>query len=342
MRVFVGILLFIFIVLPMLCGMLFLAAINTWAFDRTFYNEILEDEAVYEGFIQEAQLQIQGTGTVFDELPDEAASAGLREVVTPQYLRTTTTQIVDQVFDVLEGRRNEIDISIDLQPVKNAITGEQRQNFAQAIAANLPNCRTGEQARNNAAEFPTCREGGLSDAELVNQIEAAAPALVATLPDTVRLPQPVGLFEFNNAPIDFPGINSVMIVALLTLSALALIFWFVNGILMGDTRRTRLIALGFMLLIPSAFVLFTGLAMGGGLWESSIRTAISQSTGTYTNALTDSVIDAAARVRAGFLIAGGIPFIISILLMVLGYTSPSGKRKREDDGIYVTVPSNRV
>jgi hypothetical protein len=343
MRTFIGLLMFVFVVLPLVCGLFFLAAINSWAFDRGFYQEILDNPAVYEAMLEETSVEIQNTGTVMDDVPADAVGAGLREVLTPEYLRSQTMQVIDQVFDVLEGRTNRVKISVDLTPIKQSLSGESGTDFAAAAVQALPMCRAGENPRANAAEFPTCRAEGVSDEELIAQIEASLPALIEDMPDMLSIDESIDLRGPDNMPFYFPGITSIMATLLLSLAGMALIFWLANGVVFGDDRRSRLIALGAMLLIPAAFVLFAGLAMSGNLWESAIRSAVLRETGSpYASALADSAIDAVARVRTGFLVAGGIPFAISLALLAWGLASPSEKRKREDDGLYVTVPNRDI
>jgi hypothetical protein len=121
----IGLLLVIFLVLPLIFTTLIMIAINSWVLDRSFYVNLLDNPDLNEALLsQDLPLYVNNRWfprEINSDLPPVPLDKALREVMTPQYLRDQSVRVVNQAFDTLEGRRDVFDISMGFAPVKAAL-----------------------------------------------------------------------------------------------------------------------------------------------------------------------------------------------------------------------------
>ena len=133
-----------------------LLAANTWIFDKDFYVDSLDNEALYEVLLQDLPdyLNTEAFDREFEPGQEfeanRAIAMGMREVVSSDYLREETLRVIDEAFTLIDGNNDALEVAVDLRPVKSALLDEGRNDFAQAMAANLPACETD---RNHAARM---------------------------------------------------------------------------------------------------------------------------------------------------------------------------------------------
>jgi hypothetical protein len=285
-----------------------------------------------------------GTGLPeeFGDVPPVAFNAGLREIITAEYLQALTSDAVDQVFDMLEGNTARFVLTFDLVPIKAALSGAGASDFATAYVEALPVCRANQSALSPGSRLPVCRESDAIRSELVAQVEEALPGLAESLPNELGLAREVIPPDIAGVPWSLANIGQITTVSVVILGIVALIFWLIDGFILGTETRERLLWLGFMLLIPAGLVLLTGIGMSMPSIETVIRDSILRGEGVGNVQLATSVATAAVsateQVRTGFLIAGGIPTLIAVVLLIIGLaTRPSDKPK--NDGRYVQIPS---
>jgi hypothetical protein len=343
-RTFLGLLLFIFIVLPLGAASLAMVSLSSWILDRDFYTTVLDDPALYEAILTEEipaslrQVEVEGIGQV----PETALTAGLREVVTPEYLRTQARQVVDEMFEIIDGTGSTIEVTLDLLPVKAELRGEGGNRFALAFAENLPVCAAGEEPRANAGDLPRCRPDNVSPEAIAEQITASLPRLLEATPDQIVLNEPDRV-TVNEFP--FAGRLSVRTLfenGITIMTIVAALFWFLTAIIGGAGQRSILIWLGWMLAIPALLILLAGagivsepvmdiLRRGSAAWVVNGQQVSSE----FQTASLGIAREVAGRVGNGFLVVGGVSVGVSLVLLLLGSLSPG----RIETGRTVTVPS---
>ena len=105
MRKFYALLVVVAVFIPLAIAVMTLVSIRPWVLDRGFYENLLDDEALYK-----AQ-STNGLPDVFahdlfaaEGIPAGALNVALREVVTPDYLREQSLSAIDAAFDYVDGR----------------------------------------------------------------------------------------------------------------------------------------------------------------------------------------------------------------------------------------------
>ena len=319
------------IVFPLLLAALMTFSVSTWAFDRGFYLQLVSDERIYEAILGETAWEQEQIfeDTEFDGIPGDALAKTLREVITPNYLRSQAVTMVNDAFDAVEGRASVLELTVDLTPLKDRLRGEAGDRFARSLAANLPVCSAGEQAFAPGAQLPRCRPANLSEERAAELIVEALPAFLDSLPDTY--PQPPQTIHFYYTPEDafltgFLGTNRLIWVNIL-LALVAASFWVSAAFVGGENRRRIVQWLGWPLFVPAVLILIGGIAIriaagwpwidyGLSSWVLSDVWYSAEIAEVFT-AIARSAIKAIAR---GFLVTGGISIGISMGLIVWSYS----------------------
>jgi hypothetical protein len=343
MRVGCGFLLFILIVFPLLLVFILLAGINTWVLDRGFYQEVLSQPGLYESALDEAVVNWSGAGLPeeFGDVPPEALNAGLREIITPEYLQSLSVSAVDQVFDVLEGRSQALTLSFDFEPVKAALQGDGAADFANAYVEALPTCRANQETLSAETGLPVCRPTEVSAQELASQVQAAVPAVAESLPGEFSADRFVKMPDVGSIRLQPGTLRTLMTSGLIILGIVAVLVWLIDGFIGATDTRSRLLWLGFTLLLPAGLVLLAGISLSAPSLETILQNNFVGSSGAQNPQVAASfaaaAVSASAPVRNGFLAAGGIPTLVAVVLLIFGLISrPSAKRKNAVQ--YVQAP----
>ena len=153
MRKTYALLVVIAVFVPLAIAVMTLLSIRPWVLDRSFYENLLDDEALYEvqttgrfpdgfttGFSNELPDAFTRNLFAADALPADALIAALPEVVTPGYLRAQSLSAIETAFDFIDGSRSDLQFAVDIVPVKQALQSEAGARFAASLAAALPSC----------------------------------------------------------------------------------------------------------------------------------------------------------------------------------------------------------
>ena len=214
--------LFILIIVffPLALAAMTLTAIRPWVLDRSFYERIVGDQRLYDVLLRE------DLSTRFDEarfisveqLPAQALSAALREVVTPDYLRTQSMNVVNRAFDYIEGHADIFELSIDVTPIKGALVGGGKTRFASALAAALPACSDGQPPIAPSGSLTRCIAVAGSVDAAAEQIAAALPAVVEATPDQIMITSQdsVRMHWYDAAWFLGSGIHAVLDLAIMS------------------------------------------------------------------------------------------------------------------------------
>jgi hypothetical protein len=331
MRKAIAAVMVVVLVLPLLFAALLTFSVSTWAFDRGFYLQLVSDERIYEAILSETaweQEQIFAV-TEFDSIPGDALAKALREVITPNYLRSQAVTVVNDAFDAVEGHASVLELTVDLTPLKDRLRGEAGDRFARSLAANLPVCSAGEQTFAPGAQLPRCRPANLSEEQVAEVIVKALPAFLDSLPDTY--PQPPETIYFYYTPEDefwtgFVGTNRLIWINIL-MALVAASFWVGASFVGGENRRQIVQWLGWPLFVPAVLILIGGIAIriaAGWPWIDYRMSSWVVSDVWYSAEIAEvfttiarSAVKAIAR---GFLVTGGISIGISVGLIAWSYS----------------------
>lgn len=335
MRKFLALLLAVVVVFPMIVAALSLIAISTWVLDRSFYESVLGDTRLYEVLLSRDPpnyFNRQVTWQISSDVPIEALGRALREVVTPEYARDQALRIVADLFDALEGRRDTLDLTLDLSPIKDALRGEGGQRFAQTLAAELPRCEAGENpvTRNDQSlVIIACRPNTMSVNEAARQITQALPDFINQIPNQIDLTRrPIDFrVELRGVPTSISaqsGLNlAIVIVALLAGS-----IWLVAAFVGGEDRRARLLWLGWMLIVPAALIFLIGVGISTDFSLGWMRYGLNQArfegveySAEFRDALINVTRSAQNTVANGFFAAGGVAGAFALALIAWGSAS---------------------
>lgn len=345
MRKFIALVVFIFPFLPLACGALGLLAVNSWILDRNFYASVADDPRLYQALLDEdlPAYLMQDTQNSGGDIPAAALAAGLQTVVTTDYLRDQSVNVVNDVFDFLDGKTTTLDLSLDLQPILTALSSpDGRAAFAQAVAENLPVCDGTQAAYPASSKLPVCRPSDESAAVVSEQIQKALPGVIETLPTTLALSDPVKADPTTQEGIS--ALRGVLNSGILSVALGAAFFGVMVGLLGGDGLRGKLRWMGAALIVPALMVLGLGLAMSQGnmTWLNSATTEF-----RVNGELVDPNFDAAAlavfetvfqRVGNSFSTTGLLASAVSIALFFAGLVLPAGAPSPMGRSRWVEVP----
>ena len=342
MRKFLALLLIIFLGAPMTFTTITVIGVNAWAMNRDFYLQLVGDPRLYEMALADESASIHfGDEEVFfqgQHLPATALDRALREVVTPQYMSDQARRMVNDAFDMVDGRDYTLTLDVDMAPIRAALAGEAGPRVAAALAEALPVCAAGANPLAPGATLPSCRPAELSVAELSRQIAAALPAYAETLPDRV----PLGDGEVDlRAEIGHDGLwlaflpsaRAAVIFSIVVLALLTLGIWLLAGFLAGYNERERLQWLGWSLFVPALVIFLVGLLISGSFALNWTRFGLEQAqfVGLGDPAAVRQVLFELSSVvlRAvsnGFMLAGGAPAAMALGLIIWGSSLPTETR----------------
>jgi len=338
MRKPIALLLVIFLVFPLILATLSVIAISSWVLDRSFYEDLLGDERLYEVLLSEELPSFFGRRIVVSEiesLPAKALSDALRQVVTPEYMRTQALRIVDDVFDFIDGRDFTLDLYLDLAPIKAALRGEAGPRFSRALAEGLPSCASGQDALAPGGTIIRCRPSDVSIEEAAGMVSLALPVYLDEVPDRINLNRrPIDLrIELRGAEVwaGLFGANGLNL-AIMVLVLIAGSFWAVAALIGGEDRRERLQWLGWSLLVPALLIFLIGLGINSGIASNWVRFGLNEArfggfeySAEFRQALIEVSRSALNTVANGFLAAGGASGAIALALIAWGFSTPSEK-----------------
>jgi len=337
MRGCLGFFFYIIITIWVLFAFLIFTAIRSWAFDREFYLDVVDNDALYNAFRQEglpdflANIEIDGQ-RVLD--PSSNAFPALVEatqaILPTDYLRTTTVGLVDNLFNFFENPSRGLVLNVDLTPIKESLGGAQGDAFARTYLGALGTCETTVTSV-STNQLPTCKPAGMSDEEILAVVSDYKSSLMNQIPDTWNLAE--------DADVDWNGLPDISLVeGLQTAFSVAAIatfaIWVFNAIIAGSGFKGLLMWLGGMLFLPALIILLMGASFSGSLLDAissdiirDTTTSNLQASAQVQESVTLVILDALKRVGSGFLTTGGIALAVSLVLYILGAIMRSPNRR---------------
>ena len=331
MRRIPAVLIVIFLVFPFFMAALMTVSVSTWVLDRNFYADLLGDARLYQipsaawsrGWLRVEALRITGMSV-------ESVGGALKQILTPEYLRAQALKALDDAFDFIDGRSTVFDPSIDLVPVKKALSGGAGKRFARTLAEDLPVGKAGDRFVMEPGSLPRVRPSSISVDRAAALIVAGLPAYVKAIPDTLRLSDATSPLLTPRRWGPWPGFSALraLVLADVILLLLASAFWVAAAFTGGSDRRERLQWFGWSLFMPSVLVFLCGLSISVGLGSEWVRFGVAsarlESLG-YGPEFPAAVLEVArlamSRVATGFLATGAIAGGVSLGLLAWAWTT---------------------
>jgi hypothetical protein len=338
MRKLLALLFSICLVFPLLLASLTALSTISWALDRQFYTDTLDNEAVYQALLSNASMDdiLRSSLSLPAEVDTAALNEVLRSVVTQDYLKSQISAIVNGFFDNLQGITHEFTPSIDLQPIKNALTADKQDEFLNALVAVLPACSAGQTPGFGEGQT-ACKPQGVPDELLLeNYLKPAFPQFLAQLPDQLPLGGAWQDWQARNEwRFYMPGMAGPagVMLSVLALSFLALCFWYLTALIADSSWRVRLQWLGWTLMISALPVFVAGLVMQSntalywaqyGLQQAHFSgIAVILNSPAVQQTMTASILP---RVAGAFLAMGGAAGGLALSFIVWGLATSREKQ----------------
>lgn len=337
MRKTYALLVVIAVFVPLAIAVMTLLSIRPWVLDRSFYENLLDDEALYEApliggltdGLTDGRYDLLTRDTFgAEELPAEALNAALPEVVTPDYLRAQSLSAIKTAFDFIDGSRSDVQFAVDIVPVKQALTSMAGARFAASLAAALPPCGDDQTPVATGGHLSRCIAADSSVTATADQIAAALPALIESLPDSIALDADagaqIGWFRYNRFLTG--GIRPAVDVGIVALTVMALLAWVTGAYLGGADTRSRLKWASSSLFAPASLILFAGLTLTFAPTVTAIGGSIT--TAPYSSAYRDALIRVLVQVfeqlGTSFVIVGGFACLVAFGLLIWSLIMPAG------------------
>lgn len=116
------------------------AVVRSTVLDPEFYGQALEDERAYQRFYDEVLVDPDSTPMareLLDRLPvpQSTITSNLKVVIPPETLREMGDRQIAEVVHYLEGDRDRLRVTVDLEPVVANVERLSRAYFGEAVAA---------------------------------------------------------------------------------------------------------------------------------------------------------------------------------------------------------------
>jgi|GEM_PF-1884343 len=332
MRKFSAIIFTVILVFPLLLSTQVIVSIGSFALDKQFYIDTLDNENVYNHFITNTMIpSILYSGL---SLPAGADTSQLQNVFESilgrEYFKSQVSSFMDSLFGYLQGRQDEFTPVIDLTPLKASLSGEKQVEFLNALAGVMPVCEPGRTPGFGGAEQSACKPEGIPDEILVESyLKPILPLALTQIPDQLLLVDNwEELSSYRNYRSFIPGmaVPASLMLSTILLAVLSFTFWYLAALIADETWRGRLQWLGWSLIIPSALVFLVGLTAASNIptfWANYGIDRAQLTVGPFLGAglreaLREIIRGAVPRISSAFLMVGGISGALALGLIFWG------------------------
>lgn len=336
MRGCIGTFLFMIFVGPLIFGAEFAVATSTWLLREEVYTEAFSNPDVYTSLMEIVVYPRGADGLEADSEPEFARLVSTSDLSMWQ---SAVQSMVSQFFAVLDGRAENITLTLPLTPLKTLLNSTNGPAFINDYARYLRTCRTGESPERPAVYaagemvLPMCIPPEVSREAFTSELIARIPAFVETMPNEITVPRV--LTSDNVEAIQSWGLNGFSTIATAIAAMLCVFavgFWFVGGIIAAASFKGKLMWWGGSLVLASIPVLSMGvllMMMGSRGTEWMTVNADATTDSRLALSILDSLVTTLTRPGGNaMLLAGGIPSLFGVLLLLGGIILPA---KRTDE-----------
>jgi hypothetical protein len=336
MRKLVAIVFSAVLVIPLLLSTQVLVSVGSFALDRQFYINTLDNENVYDTIIANAMIpRILHSGLSLSANADTSQiEAVLESILDREYFKSQISSFMTGLFDYMQGRQDEFTPVIDLTPLKASLSGERQLEFLTALAQSMPVCEPGQLSGFGGAGPTACKPQGIPDETLVSDyLQPILPFAIAQIPDQMLLIENwEELQSYRNYRSFIPGmaVPAGLLLSSIFLIILSFSLWYVTASFADETWRVRLQWLGWTLMIPSALIFLVGLATISNIPTYWINYGLDRANFSgmpffgpeLREALREIIRGAVPRVSTAFLMVGGISSALALGLIFWGLLTP--------------------
>lgn len=238
-------------------------------------KKIIADSGIYKTAVPAALDQAKtasGNGGEVS-LTDPAVKAAATTTFTPQFLQTTTENVIDSVYRWLDGKTTVPDFNIDLTPQK-ATFADAIGQAAQTRAATLPRCTSLPQSSSFDAFSATCLPAGVTAAQAGDEAKASIlsgkgflenPVINAASVKSSGSNQSIFTDKLKNAPHQYQHAKKTpyILAVLAILVGTAIVF-------LSTNRRRGLRRVGIILAGVGIFMLIFAWALNYGVNQKAL------------------------------------------------------------------------
>ncbi len=326
MRKFLTVLIWLGLFFPLAVSAMMMSSMRPWILDRAFYEGVVNDGRV-DDVLWNGELANQFNRQVFsaaDQLPVAALNSALREVITPNALRTQSTYTVNAVLDFIQGRASTFDVSIDLTPIKTALIGAAGLRFANTLAAALPFCDSDQTAVAPAGTLPRCMSNNLSVAATAAQIAHALPVILENAPERMRLSSTLDLHTDLHTLDGFleVTVRSGLDMAIVMVILLTVLVGIILSYMRGSDLYASLRWLSKSLFVPASFFLLVGVILA----NTGVANTFIQVNAAFGQMLANMTVLIVQRAGSGLLTTGALTGVIALVLLMVSWRTNTNER----------------
>jgi len=340
MRKFFGVLFTVILVFPLIFSTLLIYSLSTWAVDRNLYiDTLISPEVQAQLFSDEfiEKMLAENLGETID-LDSAAVGALFRLMFSEQYFTSQTTIIINQVFDFLEGKNNELTLQLDLTEIKAAFSGPNQQELLEKFAQVLPACQ--ENQSTQGLGLSLCKPDSISEEDFVKYyLKTNLPVLLTLIQDKVTIVGPVSMpTQFQNVPTPFQQFLNLgnIKTTIFLLAGVTLLLWFLTALTAGKNGKERLLWLGWTMIIPAILVLILGLTAESTFFWNTLQYGIVQLNILESGNLLFTLLPIiqtlfAKQISSSFILSGGFCSAIGLGFITWGAVThvPRTQKKEE-------------
>jgi hypothetical protein len=307
--------------------------LNFTLFNANFFKGILEKQGLYEQLpqlaaesaIENTASQAQsgaGDGNLVSSMTSEQLVGLINSVLPAGYLQDQIESNIDAAFDFMNLKTSNLDLVINMQPVKDRLLSTEGQQAIVDFVNSLPEC-TDEQvqailqsknSQNSSNEVPICKPPETYMEQALPQIQASLQDFAGSMPAQINLmedqtqivtltsSQPFRVymvFRFILGYVPFLAGAFALIIFLLTLRS----------------PKTMFACWGIPLLVSG---IIGGLGSAVFQYGSKMMLRSAQTTGTPFDSIILSSMDAFIRAFSVFgLVLCGVAILIGIIFLLI-------------------------
>lgn len=239
-------------------------------------KKIINDSGIYNNAVTAALNQAKNVTSDNGSLPltDPSIQAAATSTFTPQTLQNYSNQVIDGVYDWLNGKTAQPDFKIDLSSLKSTFA-QQVAKAAETKAAALPTCSSADQISSyNDVFSSTCLPPNVTPAEAGSEASSAIlngqgfldnPVITANNVKGSDSNQSVFNNQLKNAPAQYrKAKRAPWILSLLTILVAAGI------VFLSATWQKGLRHIGITLAIVGVFMLLFAWALNYGVTKKAV------------------------------------------------------------------------
>jgi len=343
MRKLIAIILAIILVFPLLLSAQVTVSAASWALDRQFYIDTLDEPKIYStltsGHLIDKLLHEQ-LGLPLEVDTTELESI-LQDLLTTEYLSSQVDRFVNDYFDYLQGESEAFAPTLDLIPIKTALDSSEQDAFLDALVAALPTCTPDQKPSFEVGNLILCKPDGVLFNLLADTLlKPMMPMIMGAIPDEIPLEDEFQDWQVSDRLDTFtPGMAfpANIILGIVVLVFIAIFAWYVTALISDASWHVRLKWLGWMLLVPAVLIFMLSLATQSGIPTYWIRFGLDRANlsgtpfGPELNVALNTIsASALPRVASAFQMVGGICGALAIALIFWGIATPRKKREETE------------